>query len=77
MITIRSPSDCRCLSQSDLDGLHFLYPVCDDLLPQQVSCTKTRRLSGWLRLVTVVGVPFVLAVRRSSCRLGWLGGVGC
>ena len=28
----------------------------------QVSCTKGRRLSGWLRLAIVVGVPFLLAV---------------
>jgi len=58
--TRRQPKTC--LSEADLQGLHFLYPLCDDMLPQHVSCTKTQRLSGWLRLVTVVGVPFVIAV---------------
>jgi len=58
--TTRQPQTC--LSSADLQGLHFLYPICDDLLPQEVACTKSQRLSGYLRLVLVVGVPFVAAV---------------
>ena len=51
-----------CLSVEDMRGLYFLYPLCDALQPTQVSCVKGRRLSGWLRLAIVVGVPFLLAV---------------
>ena len=51
-----------CLSLEDMRGLYFLYPLCDTLQPALVSCVKGRRLSGWLRLAIVVGVPFLLAV---------------
>ena len=51
-----------CLSQEDMHGLYFLYPLCDELQPTTVSCVKGRRLSGWLRLAIVVGVPFFLAI---------------
>ena len=51
-----------CLSLEDMRGLYFLYPLCDALQPTAVSCVKGRRLSGWLRLAIVVGVPFLLAV---------------
>ena len=51
-----------CLSQGDLDGLRFLYPLCDDLAPTVVSCFKGRRLSGWLRLALVTSAPFLLSV---------------
>ena len=50
------------LSQGDLDGLRFLYPLCDDLAPTVVSCFKGRRLSGWLRLALVTSAPFLLSV---------------
>lgn len=50
-----------CLSSDDLAGLYFLYPLCDSLQPSEVACTKTGRLSGWLRLAIVGGVPFALA----------------
>lgn len=51
-----------CLSNEDMHGLYLLYPLCDALQPTTVSCIKGRRLSGWLRLAIVVGVPFLLAV---------------
>ena len=51
-----------CLSSEDMHGLYLLYPLCDDLEPTSVSCTKARRLSGWLRLAIVVGVPFLICV---------------
>ena len=59
-LTQQSPRTC--LSKGDLDGLQFLYPLCDELVPTAVSCLKGRRLSGWLRLAIVTGVPFLLAV---------------
>ena len=46
-----------CLSASDMSGLYLLYPVCDEVIPEEVSCSKARRLSGFLRLASVVGVP--------------------
>lgn len=61
-----------CLAQADLDGLHFLYPLCDELLPQTVACVKSRRLTGWIRLALVAGVPFFLAVLLIMLPLSWL-----
>jgi len=58
-LTRHSPRTC--LADSDLHGVHFLYPLCDELLPATVACTKARQLSGWLRLAVVVGVPFLFA----------------
>ena len=58
-LTRHSPRTC--LSEHDLQGIHFLYPLCDDLQPVKVVCTKAQQLSGWLRLAVVVGVPFGLA----------------
>ena len=51
-----------CLSESDMAGLYLLYPVCDEEIPLSVSCTKATRLSGWLRLASVVGVPLIIAL---------------
>ena len=51
-----------CLSESDMAGLYLLYPVCDEEIPISVSCTKATRLSGWLRLASVVGVPLIIAL---------------
>ena len=48
-----------CLSDHDLEGLHLLYPTCDGSQPLEVACTKTRILSGWLRLAITTGVPFL------------------
>ena len=61
-----------CLSEEDMHGLYFLYPLCDDLEPEVVSCTKGRRLSGWLRLALVSGAPFLLAVLVILVPLGCL-----
>ena len=62
MHSLTQHSPRTCLSHADLEGLHFLYPLCDDLGPTSVSCVKPQRLSGWLRLAIVAGVPFLLAV---------------
>lgn len=59
-LTRRSPTTC--LSASDLAGLHALYPVCDGQIAAAVSCVKTARHSGWLRLASVVLPPFLLSV---------------
>jgi hypothetical protein len=59
MLTQHTPRTC--LSTEDLQGLYFLYPLCDDNEPTDVACTKGRRLSGWLRLAIIGGVPFLLS----------------
>ena len=51
-----------CLSASDMHGLYLLYPVCDEVVSRAVSCTKATQLSGFLRLLSVVGVPLCLAM---------------
>jgi hypothetical protein len=51
-----------CLSTSDVNGLYLLYPVCDEYIPTDVSCSKATRLSGFLRLASVVGLPLLIAV---------------
>ena len=51
-----------CLSTSDMNGLYLLYPVCDEIIPTDVSCSKARRLSGFLRLASVVGLPLFIAL---------------
>ena len=51
-----------CLAETDMAGLHALYPTCNELIPTEISCVKATRLSGWLRLASVVGVPFLVAV---------------
>jgi hypothetical protein len=58
-LTMHEPRTC--LAESDLAGLHHLYPTCDGLLPADVTCHKTTRLSGWLRLASVAGIPFLIA----------------
>lgn len=62
MHSLTQHSPRTCLSEEDMAGLYFLYPICDNLQPMSVSCVKSRRLSGWLRLAIVVGIPFLLAV---------------
>ena len=51
-----------CLAETDMAGLHALYPTCNELIPTEISCVKATRLSGWLRLASVVGLPFLVAV---------------
>ena len=51
-----------CLAETDMAGLHALYPTCNELIPTEISCVKATRLSGWLRLASVVG-QFPIAFR--------------
>ena len=51
-----------CLSKSDMNGLYLLYPVRDEIIPTEVSCSKARRLSGFLRLASAVGLPLFIAL---------------
>ena len=55
------------MTDDDLEGLNFLYPDCDELpasprvYKRRPVCYETRSLSGWLRLLIAIGVPFILA----------------
>lgn len=60
-----------CLSADDLAGLYALYPVCDELHSSTPSCSKRASYSGWLRLASVVGAPFVVAVLATVIPLGF------
>ena len=51
-----------CLSVDDLDGLNYLYPTCDLTRQQPPSCVKSRRNSGWLRLVLSCGAPTLIGL---------------
>jgi len=61
-----------CLTADDLEGLNFLYPVCEsasflsEAQPEPL-CIKTKRLSGWLRLILSISVPFL------ACALAIIG----
>jgi hypothetical protein len=57
-----------CLSADDLEGLNFLYPTCsgafeplDTADGPQPLCIKGRNSSGWLRLIFIVTVPFLIS----------------
>ena len=54
-----------CLSADDLEGLNFLYPVCSGaeyLNADQTEplCIKAKQLSGWLRLLYITFIPFLI-----------------
>ena len=42
-----------------LQGLHFLYPMCEGADPEP-QCLKERRTSGYLRLLITVALPYFL-----------------
>ncbi len=66
-----------CLSQDDLEGLNFLYPLCTGALATPI-CKDTPQYSGYLRFTIVLVVPYIfvslglfltqLVVRRSVTR---------
>eukprot|EP00966_Prymnesium_polylepis_P074367 1725910-Prymnesium_polylepis.1 len=70
--------DRTCLTADDFEGLNFLYPNCEHLAGSTPQCIKAVRLSGWLRLLITVCVPFAtscllvvaiqLSVRRHTQR---------
>lgn len=50
-----------CLTQDDLDGLNFLYPVCDNRI-ETPTCVSISRNVGWLRLfLTIFSTVFIPA----------------
>ena len=66
-------ADTGCLASSDRDGLRMLYPTCDHRLdPPDVSCLKTRRLDGALRVAYTALWPLLLATALIILPLTWL-----
>ena len=59
MFSMSKHRDRTCLTADDVQGLHFLYPMCDGVAPEP-SCIKERRTSGWLRLLITVALPYFL-----------------
>ena len=65
MFSMTQHQDRTCLSADDLEGLNYLYPVCEGAFDPLVDtgeplCIKVQRLTGWLRLLYTVIVPFVI-----------------
>ena len=65
MFSTTTHRSTTCLSPDDLEGLNFLYPLCsgafevNEQMPAPL-CIKAKRLSGWLRLLYISFVPFLL-----------------
>lgn len=48
-----------CLSDDDLEGLHALYPTCNDAaVARRPVCTKVVRTTGYLRLFLAMIIPY-------------------
>ena len=78
MFSLTTHRDRTCLSVDDLEGLNYLYPVCDGAygpIPEtgEPLCIKSVRLSGWLRLLYAVLFPtfivnFIIFVLQTIVR---------
>ena len=67
MFSMTQHQDRTCLSPDDLEGLNYLYPVCNGSFHPlgatgEPLCIKPARLAGWLRLLILLAVPFGLTV---------------
>jgi len=51
--------DTSCLSESDLEGLNFLYPTCSGAR-RTPACKNERVVAGYLRLVIAVAFPYLV-----------------
>ena len=60
MNSVAAHRPTTCLTADDLEGLNFLYPACGESVAREPVCTKPARLTGWLRLLTAVMVPYSL-----------------
>jgi len=65
MFSLTKRRDRTCLTADDLEGLNFLYPVCEGAMRPKVAtgeplCIKGKRSGGWLRLIYVVFMPWFI-----------------
>lgn len=51
-----------CLTQDDYEGLHALYPTCNERVNDAPSCNESLEYSGMFRLMVSVMIPFACAV---------------
>jgi len=68
----RNPKTC--LTDDDLDGLNFLYPVCSDNIQAEPVCIQPERNIGWPRLLqSIVASEFipllVIVVLKIICKV--------
>ena len=52
-----------CLTEDDVQGLHFLYPLCEGATSEP-NCIKPRVTSGYLRLIISVAIPWLSMLKR-------------
>ena len=63
MFSMTKHRDRTCLGADDLEGLNYLYPTCDGAMKPSTrtgepACIKSKRFSGWLRLIYAVLIPW-------------------
>lgn len=58
MRSIAAHRPTTCLTTDDLEGLNFLYPTCGENTVHTPICTKPLRLTGYLRLLIAVFLPY-------------------
>jgi len=46
----QAPRQRTCLTADDMEGLHHLYPACEDILPSSPRCSKAIATGGWIRI---------------------------
>jgi len=64
MYSMTTNRDRTCLTADDLEGLNYLYPSCEGAVKPMIEtgeplCIKSKRLSGWLRLMYAVLLPWI------------------
>ena len=62
----QNPSEV-CLTADDLDGLNYLYPVCENAAVPPSACYKSERNIGWLRFAVWVITPLLLTMVSLLC----------
>lgn len=62
----QNPSEV-CLTADDLDGLNFLYPVCENAQVPPAVCYKSERNIGWLRFAVWVITPLLFTMVSLLC----------
>ena len=58
MFSVSKHRDRTCLTEDDVQGLHFLYPLCEGATSEP-NCIKPRITSGYLRLIISVSIPWL------------------
>ena len=62
-----------CLTADDLDGLNYLYPSCDLVREGVPMCVKSKRRSGFLRMLLALAVPMMLGIWLTQALICYAG----